>query len=46
MCITVREGSRGSAMYQGLAESDQLLSVPAWLTFDAKALHRNCDWCS
>jgi small subunit ribosomal protein S4 len=36
--ITVREGSRGSAMYQGLAESDQLLSVPAWLTFDAKAL--------
>ena len=36
--ITVREGSKGSVMFTNLAESDALLSVPAWLTFDAKAL--------
>ncbi len=36
--VTVREGSKGSAMYLGLQESDQLLSVPSWLTFDAKGL--------
>ncbi len=25
-------------MYLGLLESDQLLSIPSWLTFDAKGL--------
>jgi ribosomal protein S4 len=36
--VTVREGSKGSAMYLGLQESDQLLSIPSWLTFNAKGL--------
>ncbi|MFN3692757.1 MAG: 30S ribosomal protein S4 [Candidatus Paceibacteria bacterium] len=36
--VTIREGSKGSAMYLGLQESDQLLSIPSWLTFNAKGL--------
>ncbi len=36
--ITVREGSKSSVMFQGLAESDQLLAIPSWLTIDAKEL--------
>lgn len=36
--VGVREGSKASAMYTGVLESDQILSVPAWLTFDAKKL--------
>jgi small subunit ribosomal protein S4 len=36
--ITVREGSKGSAMYAALAETHDAVSVPAWLSFDAKKL--------
>lgn len=36
--ITVREGSRGSVMYAELADKHEALSVPAWLSFDAKKL--------
>jgi small subunit ribosomal protein S4 len=36
--ITVREGSRASVMYAELAEKHEALSVPAWLSFDAKKL--------
>ncbi len=36
--IGVREGSKGSIMFTNLAESDQIQSVPAWLTFDVKTL--------
>lgn len=36
--ITVREGSRSSVMYTALAESHDAVSVPTWLTFDAKKL--------
>lgn len=36
--IAVREGSRASAMYQGLAEKHEALTVPSWLAFDAKKL--------
>jgi small subunit ribosomal protein S4 len=36
--ITVREGSRGSVMYATLAEKHEALSVPGWLSFDAKRL--------
>ncbi len=36
--ITIREGSKGSAMYLGLQESDRVLSVPSWLSLDVKAL--------
>ncbi|MFM2424398.1 MAG: ribosomal protein small subunit ribosomal protein [Candidatus Parcubacteria bacterium] len=36
--ITVREGSKSSVMFINLAESDAIMSVPSWLTFDAKAL--------
>ncbi|MBP6881829.1 MAG: 30S ribosomal protein S4 [Candidatus Pacebacteria bacterium] len=36
--ITVREGSKASVMYAELAEKHEALSVPAWLSFDAKKL--------
>lgn len=36
--ITVREGSRQSVMFTALAESHDSVSVPSWLTFDAKKL--------
>lgn len=36
--ITVREGSKGSVMYTTLAETHDAVSVPAWLSFDAKKL--------
>lgn len=36
--ITVREGSKASAMFTNLAESDALRAIPAWLTFDVKSL--------
>ena len=36
--ITVRGGSRESAMYIGLSETHDVVSVPAWLSFDAKKL--------
>ncbi len=36
--VTVREGSKSSVMFTNLAESDALLSVPTWLSFDAKSL--------
>lgn len=36
--ITVREGSRGSVMYAEMAEKHEAVSVPSWLTFDAKKL--------
>jgi small subunit ribosomal protein S4 len=36
--ITVREGSRQSVMFTALAETHDVVSVPAWLSFDAKKL--------
>ncbi len=36
--ITVREGSRQSVMYTELAEKHDAVSVPTWLSFDAKKL--------
>ncbi len=36
--ITVREGSKGSVMFAELAEKHEAVSVPSWLTFDAKKL--------
>jgi small subunit ribosomal protein S4 len=36
--ITVREGSKSSVMFINLAESDAIMNVPSWLTFDAKSL--------
>ncbi len=36
--ITVREGSRGSAMFAQIAEKHDAVSVPSWLSFDAKKL--------
>jgi small subunit ribosomal protein S4 len=36
--ITVREGSKGSVMYTTLADTHEAMSVPSWLTFDAKKL--------
>jgi small subunit ribosomal protein S4 len=36
--ITVREGSRASAMYTNLAEKHEITAVPSWLAFDAKKL--------
>lgn len=36
--ITVREGSKSSVMFAELAEKHEAISVPAWLTFDAKKL--------
>ncbi len=36
--ITVRGGSRESAMFIGLSEAHDAVSVPSWLSFDAKKL--------
>ncbi|MEY2665070.1 MAG: ribosomal protein small subunit ribosomal protein [Candidatus Parcubacteria bacterium] len=36
--ITVRGGSKDSAMYATLAEKHEATAVPSWLTFDAKKL--------
>ncbi len=36
--ITVREGSRHSVLFVNLAETHEVVSVPAWVTFDAKKL--------
>ncbi|MEK7462511.1 MAG: 30S ribosomal protein S4 [Patescibacteria group bacterium] len=36
--ITVRDGSRQSVMYTNLAETHEAVSVPSWLSFDAKKL--------
>ena len=36
--ITVREGSRQSVMFTNLAETHDVVSVPTWLSFDAKKL--------
>ncbi len=36
--ITVREGSRQSAMYAMIAEKHDAVAVPGWLSFDAKKL--------
>lgn len=36
--ITVREGSRQSALFVNLAETHEITAVPAWLSFDAKKL--------
>lgn len=34
--ITVREGSKDSVMFTGLAETHEATSIPAWLSFDLK----------
>lgn len=36
--ISVREGSRSSALFENFAEEHQSAGVPAWLSFDAKKL--------
>lgn len=36
--ISVREGSKASAMFAGLLEATETATVPAWLTFDVKKL--------
>lgn len=36
--ITVREGSKNSVMFAALAEKHDAVSVPSWLSFDAKKL--------
>lgn len=36
--ITIREGSKQSVMYAELEEKHENVSVPTWLTFDAKKL--------
>ncbi len=36
--ISVREGSKGSAMFANLLEATETATVPAWLTFDVKKL--------
>lgn len=36
--ISVREGSRQSALFVALAETHELAAVPAWLKFDVKKL--------
>ncbi|MEN9920338.1 MAG: ribosomal protein small subunit ribosomal protein [Candidatus Parcubacteria bacterium] len=36
--ITVREGSKPSVMFIGLAEKHEAITTPSWLTFDAKKL--------
>ncbi len=36
--ISVRAGSRESVMFVGLAEKHDAVSVPSWLSFDAKKL--------
>ncbi len=36
--IAVREGSRTSAMFEGLADKHEAVGVPSWLSFDAKKL--------
>jgi small subunit ribosomal protein S4 len=39
--ITVREGSRGSAMYAPLTEGETTISTPSWLTYDQKGFTGN-----
>lgn len=36
--ITVRDGSKSSAMFENFTEVHQAAGVPAWLSFDAKKL--------
>ena len=36
--ITVREGSKSSALFVTLADTHEAISVPAWLSLDAKKL--------
>ncbi len=36
--VSVREGSRQSALFVNLAEKHEITAVPAWLSFDAKKL--------
>jgi small subunit ribosomal protein S4 len=36
--ITVREGSKASVMFAEIAEKHEVVSVPNWLSFDAKKL--------
>jgi small subunit ribosomal protein S4 len=36
--ISVREGSKASVMFVGLADKHETTAVPAWLSFDAKKL--------
>lgn len=36
--ITIREGSRQSALFVELAEKHEITAVPSWLQFDAKKL--------
>ena len=36
--ITVREGSRQSALFVNLADTHEAAGVPAWVSFDAKKL--------
>lgn len=36
--ISVREGSRKSALFENFVEEHQAASVPSWLSFDAKKL--------
>lgn len=36
--IAVREGSRGSALFENFAEKHESAGVPGWLTFDVKKM--------
>jgi small subunit ribosomal protein S4 len=36
--VTVREGSRQTGLFVNLADTHEAVSVPAWVTFDAKKL--------
>lgn len=36
--ITVREGSRSAKLFENFADTHESVSVPSWLTFDAKKL--------
>lgn len=36
--ISVREGSKSAALFEGFAERHESAAVPAWLAFDAKKL--------
>jgi len=39
--ITIREGSKGTNLFLGFAETHDIASVPSWLQFDAKSLTGN-----
>ncbi len=36
--ISVREGSKGSGLFVGIAESHESVAVPSWLSMDIKKL--------